>query len=146
MAAAPPRRRSARLAGRGPDVQIAIDRISVDLLKFIAAELQVLQCAQALVDLRPTAGTDQRTGDRRLSEHPRQRHLRQALSSLSRDLVERAHLVEIAFAEHGLAERALPARSGSVGDALQIPGREQPLRLWRERDAGDAFIVEQFPP
>src|SRR6185437_3046693 len=89
--------RSARAAGSRPNVEIAFECVMIDPLQLLEAELHVTQCAQAFLDLLPAAGTDQRAGDGRLAQHPGDCHLRQALPTLARTLIERTHVGEIAL-------------------------------------------------
>src|SRR5258708_3983487 len=91
---------SAGLARRRPDIEFAVARLRVNFFELILVERAVSQRAEALLDLRPAAGADQRAGNGGLSEHPRDRHLREALPTLLCNFIERAHMGEIAFAEH----------------------------------------------
>src|ERR1700731_3885761 len=92
----------------------------VDGLDLVAGESQVLQCTEALLDLRPTACADQCTRHRGLGEHPRERHLRETLSTLPGDLVERAYVAKITFGEHGPGKGTVLSRPRCVRDAIQV--------------------------
>src|SRR5215472_898172 len=97
----------AGLARGRPDVEITVEGVTVDSLQLLGAELQVEKGTQALLDLFPAAGSDQRAGDGGPAQHPGDRHLRQALTALVCNLIERAHAGEIALVEHRFAERAV---------------------------------------
>src|ERR1700726_3671514 len=113
-------RDSAGLTRRGPDIEFAIARLRVNFFELLLVERAVSQRAEALLDLRPAARARERAGDGRLSEHPRDRHLREALPTLPGNFVERAHVGEIAFAEHRLPERLVVNPPRKLWDSVQV--------------------------
>src|ERR1700722_2028272 len=65
--ASPARGGSAVLAGFGPDVEVALLGVAVDLSQLVRGELQIFQRPEALLDLAPAAGANQGAGDRGLA-------------------------------------------------------------------------------
>ena len=59
-----------------------------------AENLQIGERGDVLLDLLDAAGADQRRGHAAIAQHPGQSHLRQGLSALGGQLIERAHLAE----------------------------------------------------
>ena len=61
--------------------------VRVNLREFVGCKGAILQCANGILDLHPAAGAHQRTGDRGVLQHPGNRHLREALTTLLRDVI-----------------------------------------------------------
>ncbi len=58
--------------------------------KLGVGELELGERADGILDLIDTAGADQRRRRARIAQHPGERHLRQRLAALRRDVVQRA--------------------------------------------------------
>src|SRR5690606_16681942 len=98
---------SFRLARPRPDVQAAIRRVAIDRREFLGRERRALQRAETILDLRPAARADQGARHRRLTQHPRDRHLREGLPASLCNVVERADIVQILLGQHAARERAV---------------------------------------
>src|SRR6266566_4056107 len=75
-------------AGVGPDVEVALGRVTVDRGELSLAETGQAGRGQVLLQLRHAARADQGRRDPLVAQYPAQRHLRQRLAAPAGDLVE----------------------------------------------------------
>src|SRR5207237_665463 len=98
-----------RLARGGPDVDVALGRVAVDLRELVGGEVEPLERADVLLELLDAARPDESRGDALVAEHPRERHLGERLSAPRRDVAQRADLRERVVGEKAPRERAVEA-------------------------------------
>src|SRR5579872_2242255 len=135
---------SARAARLCPDVESAILRERIDPAQLLVAEMNIAQCAQAVLDLGPLAGADQRAGHNGLAQHPGDGHLCQRLTTLACQLIQRTHTGQIALRQQSATEGTVLCRPRLGRHTLQVLGREQPLGQRREGNAADAFGLQDL--
>src|SRR5690349_6892739 len=138
-------RRTRGASGRArplPDVDPGVDRVLLDLRELVVVEVQAVERADVVLELRDAARADQRRGHARVAQRPRQGQLGQRLSAPLRDLVQRPDALEVLVAEHGLRQRALARRAGVLGDAVEVTIGEHPLPEGREDDRAHALVTE----
>src|SRR5689334_15971800 len=80
------------VAGRLPEVDAGLDRVAVDRGQLVVREVEVVERAEAVLELRHAAGADQGRRHARVAQRPRDRHLRERLPAALCHLVERAHV------------------------------------------------------
>src|SRR5262249_61758106 len=115
----PPRcmARASVLARGCPDVDAAVGRIALDLFEFDRGEVQLLKCAEVLLELFDAARPDQCRGHPRVAERPGKRELRKCLAATFGDLVQRAYLGHRLLAELVRRHRTGPACARALGDS-----------------------------
>src|SRR4051794_1903084 len=109
----------------------------IDLCQLLGRELEVLQRSDVLLELLDAARADQRGGDARVAERPRERELGQSLSSAPGDLVQRPDLAERLLVEPVGRQRVAAAGARILRHAVQVAVGQQSLRERREDDAAD---------
>ena len=77
-------------------------------VQLVGAEVQAVQRAQVVVELRDAARADQHRGDPAVAQRPGQRHLGQRLAAVGGQLVERADVGEGLLGEQVRRERLVP--------------------------------------
>src|SRR6202011_4981007 len=82
-------------AGGGPQVDVALLRVAVDLLEFAGVEVQAVQRGDVLLELLHAARPEQRRGDSRVPQGPGDRELGERLPAPAGDLVQRANASEV---------------------------------------------------
>ncbi len=76
-------------AGRlGPEIDVAFDRMGIDLGQFLGGKGQVVQGCHVFHDLLGSTGADQGAGDARIAQGPGQGQLRQALAAALGDGIQ----------------------------------------------------------
>src|SRR5438445_10685513 len=114
---------------------------SVDLRELIRSEVAPVERADVLLELRHAAYPNDRGGHARIAQDPREGHLRQLLSTVSSDLVQGAHPLDVLV--HGLGSQRVTLRCARTGrHTLQLTAGEHRLRQWRHRDASDSFLLK----
>ena len=110
-----------------------------------AGEAEAVERADIGLELRDAARSDERRGHARVTQRPRQGHLRQRLPAAPGEGVERADLLQRLLAQH--VPRQGPVATGPrVGrDAAQVAVREHALRERREDDAADSLLAQDIP-
>src|SRR5918993_1273181 len=116
-----------RRAGALPEVDVALDRVSVDLGELVVVEVEPLERAQAVVELLDAAGADEHGRDAVVAQRPGQRELRQRLAAPLRHLVERPDAGQVVLGELLLRQRAAPRHPRSLGDPAEVAVGEQAL-------------------
>src|SRR5882757_10078291 len=126
-----------------PQVDAGFRSISVDFGEFLGGEVQIVERAEVLLQLRDAGRTDQSGCDRRVAEHPRQRELRQRLTAPLGDPGESPQsLVDLAGYQVVVECRALGG-AGDVGRGLvEITIRQQALRERSEGDRTHARVLQ----
>lgn len=80
-------------------------------------------------DLLRAGGSGQHAGHNAVAQHPSQRHLRQTLAALGRQIVQRPDLVEPLLRQSSFFQESAIGPDPAVrGDAFQIAIRQQALR------------------
>src|SRR5262249_34595842 len=125
-----------------PDVDRALRGEGVDPRQLLVAEVEPLEGAEVLFELRDAARADERRGDPWVAARPRERHLGQRLAACRGGLPQAAHLRERLLVELVPRERAVTAGTRPFGDPVRVPVGEHPLRQRREDDATDPVLVE----
>src|SRR5215212_9740519 len=77
-----------------PEVDAGLDGVGVDGFELFGAELQVADRGQVVLELGDAGGADQRAGDAVVAQCPREGELRDSLSALLGDLVQRANVLQ----------------------------------------------------
>src|SRR5918993_2027746 len=116
-----------RRAGALPEVDVALDRVPVDLGELVVVEVEPLERAQAVVELLDAAGADEHGRDAVVAQRPGQRELRQRLAAPLRHLVERPDAGQVVLGELLLRQRAAPRHPRSLGDPAEVAVGEQAL-------------------
>ena len=102
-----------------PEVDVLLVGVAVDLGELVGGEVEVVDRADAVLDLGRARGADQRRGDAAVAQHPGERHLGQGLAAALGDVVERADVGDGAVVEELLAQRLALGGAAAFGDALR---------------------------
>ena len=93
----------------------------------------------------PAAGTDEDAGDVGLGEEPGNRHLGEGLAARFRDGGECADAMKFFFGDvFGTQESVRFAGAGVGIDAVVVASGQQPLGEGAERNATDAFFLQDL--
>src|SRR5258705_6920079 len=80
------------LARSGPDVDVRLGCVPVDLRELLSREVEPVESRDVRLQLLDARGADQRRGDPRIAKCPGDRKLRQRLAAPRSDLVQRSDL------------------------------------------------------
>src|SRR5581483_12467180 len=76
-------------------IGLTLEGQAVDLGQLVRRELEPVQGAEILVQLLHAADPDDRSRHPRVAERPRERHLRERLAALARDVAQRPDRLEV---------------------------------------------------
>src|SRR6476661_4011174 len=111
----PPGIRHRSVGARGlPEVDAALDGVLVDRVELLLREVEVVERAEAVLELTDRRGADEHRRDALVAQDPRERHLRERLAARLRHLVEGADVREVLLGQQVGRERlACDAREPS---------------------------------
>src|SRR5581483_11581719 len=98
--------------------------------------------AEILVQLLHAADPDDRSRHPRVAERPRERHLRERLAALARDVAQRPDRLEV-LVDLVREERIALRRPRALRDAARVPIGELTLGERAEDDAAGTDLVER---
>ncbi len=117
----------------------------VDLGKLVLCKRGVFQHSDVIEDLLGLGGADQHACDRIVAVHPRQRHLRQALSTRRGDRVQLFDAFQSLLAEVFFLQKSAVRTDTAVGgNSLQIAVGQHSLRERAENDQPLLFILARL--
>src|SRR3954452_22223372 len=127
-----------------PYVDSGVHGVSIYLGELVLGEVELIERAQAVLELAHAAGPDQGGRDAPVAQDPGDRHLGERLAAPLRDLVEPPDPSEVLVVEEGLLEEAVLSRARVLRDAVQVSVGEHPLAERREHDAAHLLPAEHL--
>src|SRR5438445_1050383 len=131
-------------ARRCPEVDPTFGGVPVDVFQLFGRKLELIECADVLLQLCHAAGPDERRRDAWIAQSPGERHLRQRLAAPDGDLIEGPYLREELLGQQIGGKRTGMAGSRAGWDTSEVSVGEQALREWREHDAADPLVAQDL--
>jgi hypothetical protein len=135
------RRSVLRRAGAGPEVDVGVGGVPVDLCQLVGSEVEAIERGDVVLELGNAARANHQRGHPRVAQGPDEGQLGEALAASRRDLVEGADPCQTVFGQHVAAHSAAGRNPRSSGHAVQVAIREQALCQRREGDTACAATL-----